>query len=459
MALRRSSGAALVLALVIILIVTGLGVAFLMIVMSSAKQSQAGRHLDEAEEIAESGMNLTRRFMFVYFSDGTWTPDQILQYNQSFSTDPAAIRSAALDAILRDSGGTAAVTWPEAPVPPDRINPTTVPPFIFGAHTLFGSGSWYVVAKNNPEDPHPLVDTDNIFVLYVTGTTPEGRQRQLEVRVAYVAPAYVPVGAIVCGGTLRIEGNPKITALPGVPSADVVSNGNIVISGDAQIDGRAVASGAVDVRGNPTIRDGTLSGVPKTVIPKVDPEQYRTLATYVFGSNGVVTDAAGLTAGVGRFYNFEFENGKWKVEDDDPVPPSGVYFFETDVKLTGQASYQATIISKGDIEMAGRTGGGATLTLSSYLQNVALLSGGDISTRGRARVRGILAAREQMNLDGTVVVTDGGLIIADEDDRSSAVRRDSRIGGNITIEYRNGQPTFLKVDQDALQVLNIRRLR
>lgn len=329
--------------------------------------------------------------MFVYFSDGTWTPDEILQYNQSFSTDPASIKAGALDAILR-GGGTSAMTWPEAPVPPNRTSPTTIPPYIFGTHTLFGSGSWYIVARNNPEDPNPTADTDRIFILYVTGTTPDGRQRQIEARVSYVAPAYVPVGAVVCGGTLRIEGNPKITALPGVPSADVVSNGNIVISGDAQIDGKAVASGRVDVRGSPTIRDGTLQGVPKAIIPKVDPELYRALATYVFGSNGVVTDAAGLTAGVGRFYNFEFENGKWKVERDDPVPPPGVYFFETDVKFTGQASYQATIVTKGDIEIAGRVGGGATLTFSSYLQNIALMSGGDISTRGRARVKGFMAS-------------------------------------------------------------------
>lgn len=457
--MRRSSGSALLLAVIIVVLVLGLSVFFLMIVSSSAKQSQSARQLDEAEEIAESGMNLARRFMFVYLSRGTWSANDILSYNQGFSIDADAVRPGALDAIYARQPAAKAQTWPEAPVPPDRRTPTTALPVIFGAHTLFGSGSWYVVVRNNPEDPDPLKDTDDDFVLYVIGTTPEGRQREIEARVSYVSPFYIPVGAVVAGGTVKISGDPKITALPGVPSADIVSNGDIQILGNATIEGKAVASGLVDVRGTPAIRDGTLSHVPKTIVPKVDPELYRSLANYTFGSNGVVTDASGLTAGVGRWYNFKFDNGAWKVVADSPVPPAGVYFFETDVKMSGQATYYATLIVKGDLEMAGRAGGGGTLTVSSYLQNVALLSGGDISTLGRVRISGFAVAREQMSLGGDVTVTQGGLVMADESDVSKGVRRDSVLGGNLTIEYRNGLPTFLKVEQDALILRKMRRLR
>jgi hypothetical protein len=429
-----------------------------MISAASAKAAIANRQLDEAEQVAESGLNLARRFIFVYMSQGTWDVDDILKYNQGFTIDPIAIRSGALEA-LRGIGGINALTWPEAPLPPDRTSPTTSPPVIFGVHTVFGNGAWYIVARNNPEEPDPLNDTDGVLILYITGTTLEGRQRQLEARVVFEAPAYAPIGAVVAGGTVKISGNPKITALPGVPAADVVSNGNIEILGDAQIEGKAVASGRVDVRGSPTIRDGTISGAPRVSIPKIEPEVYRRLATYVFDSSGVVTDASGLTAGVGRWYNFEFRAGEWRVVSDSPLPPPGVYFFETDVKMSGQATYFATIISKRNIELSGATRGSSEFTLNSYLQNVALMSGGDISTSGRVRVTGFLAAREQMSLMGTVRIGRGGLIIGDEDDVSNAVRRDSVLGGGVTIEYRNGQPTFIRVDTESLSLIHIRRLR
>lgn len=457
--MRRQSGAALVLAVVVVVVVLAFGIVFLMVAAASARASLAHRQLDEAEQAAESGLNLARRFVYVYLSEGTWNADDILKYNQGFATDPLAIREGALDALIRGVGGTNALTWPEAPVPPDRSSPTTTPPVIFGVHTVFGAASWYIVARNNPEDPDPLHDTDNVLMLYVTGTTTDGRQRQIEARVAFEPPAYAPIGAVVAGGTVKISGNPRITALPGVPAADVVSNGNIEIAGDAQIEGKAVASGRVDVRGAPGIRDGTISGAPRATIPKIEPELYRRLATHVFDSSGVVTDAAGLTVGVGRWYNFEFRGGEWRSVSDAPLPPPGVYFFDTDVRMSGQATYFATIISKQNIELTGRGGGTGELTISSYLQNVALLSGGDISTAGRVRVTGFLASREQMSVMGSVSIDRGGLIIGDEDDRFTAVRRDSVLGGGITIEYRNGQPTFLRVDADSLLVLHIRRLR
>jgi type II secretory pathway pseudopilin PulG len=456
---RNRSGTALVLALVVVVVVLGLGAAFFITVIASARQAAAGRELDEAEQVAESGLNLARRFIFVYINQGTWPVNDLLRYNRSFPTDAASIQADALAALRTGTGAVNALTWPEAPVPPDLTTPTTPLPVVFGVHTVFGNGAWYIVARNNPEEADPLVDTDNILILYITGTTRDGRQRQIEARVAYVSPTYLPMGAIVSGGSVKISGDPKITALPGVPSADVVSNGNIEVLGDARIDGKAVASGRVDVRGTPTIRDGILAGVPKSTIPRVDPELYRGLANFVFDSTGVVTDASGLTVGVGRWYNFEFRGGDWRVVSDAPLPPAGVYFFETAVRMTGQATYFATIISKGDIELAGRTGGGGELTLSSYLQNVALLSGGDVTTSGRARVSGFIVSREQMRLGGTVAITEGGLLIADEQDVSGTVRRDSFLGGNLTIEYRDGRPTFLRVDSESLAVVYLRRLR
>jgi hypothetical protein len=452
----RKTGAALLLAIMVVVIVMGLGFTFLMIVWSAAKGAETRRLNDEAEGIAESAVTLGRRFLFVYITQGTWSIDDILQYNSGFPTDPNRIRNDALEAV-RLGRTVPAATWPEAPLPPDLRVPS-YPPTVFGAYTVYGGAVWHMVVRDDDDDGDPLRDSNRIVRLIVTGVTPSGGVRQLEAHVAYVPPMYTPLGAVVAGGSVRIVGNPKITALPGVRSADVVSNVNIEISGSARIEGRAVASGAVQVDGSPDIRDGVVTGAPRATLPRIDPESYRALATVQFGSNGLVKDALGNVLSAGQWFNFEFKGGMWRAEKDFPPPPPGIFFFETSLKISGRARYEATLISKGDIELTGQAGAGDPLTFSSYLQNVALLSGGDISAAGRARVKGFLLAREQMDLSGTVDITEGGLVIADEGDSSRLVGRSS-IGGTVTIEYRDNLPTFLKLDQHSMALQFIRRIK
>jgi hypothetical protein len=451
-------GNALVLALIIVIAALAIGGTFLTFALMLSKASEASRSADRTQHIADSALELSRRFLFVYRDKGTWDWDDLLRYNSSFTTDPAVIREDALSLIRSGgAGGRIVATWPEAPVPSDPVNPTILPTF-FGVHVLFGDGAWYIVARNNPEEADPFKDTDGRLLLLIFATTSDGFQRVTEACVQYDSGPFTPIGAVMTGGFLRIDGTPEITTYLAAGSADVMSNADVTVRGTSKVDGKVSAAGIVEVIGTPAIRDGTASGVTPALLPRGDPESYRHLADFTFKADGTVEDGTGATIAVGTWKGFTYKKGAWEALPKSPAKPapSSTIFVETDLTIRGNASYDHTFIAKGDIAINGTATG---VAITPAINRVGLLAGGDIDLGGTADIYGSVIAREQVSARGNVTISPGSIIALDEFDFSKKVTSTSSVSGNVLIEYPDGQPTFLGFSAYSLQVVYVRRIR
>jgi type II secretory pathway pseudopilin PulG len=457
---RARPGFAILVALIVVVLVVALGLAYLGINVGYARTASAARAVDQAQHIADAALDQARRFLFVYRDEGTWSWNEILQYNAGFSSDPVEVRAAAVR-VLRGggAGGVAASTWPEAPVPANRTVPASLPT-VFGVHTQYGKGAWYTVIRNNPEDPDPFVDTDDTLLVIVIATMPDGEQRGVEAQVKYDPPAFTPQGAILSNGSLKIGGSVAVKTSAGTDAADVYVNANSWIEGDGvKIEGRVAATGSIDVEGSPSIRDGIAPGSPRVVLPVGNPEAYRSYATHVFRSDGTVTDAYGTPLGVGTWNDFRFASGGWSTTGGRP--PAGAYFFETDLSISGNGTFRNTFIAAGSIAVSGTPA--ARPDITPFLDGVSFLAGGDLRMTGNAEIRGFAIAREQLFLRGNIRIVDGGAIALDEFDRSSVVSTTSEfensIEGNPTIVYKGGTSTFLHKQVYSLKLEALRRIR
>lgn len=457
---RNREGSAILIALVVVMMVVALGGAYLGMNVTNAQTASAARAIDQAQHITDAALDQARRFLFVYRDRGTWPWNEILLYNSGFSTDPLALRSAAMQVIRSGgAGGTVASTWPEAPVPANRTVPASLPT-VFGVHTVYGRGAWYMVVRNNPEDADPLVDADNVLVVIVIATMPDGEQRAVEARVRFDPPAFMPEGAILSNGSLKIGGSVEIKTASGTPAADVYVNANSLIQGGGvKIEGKVAATGSIAVDGSPNIRDGIAPGSPRVELPTGDPEAYRSYATYIFKNNGTVTNASGTSLGSANWNGFQFTGGKWSTNGGSPPP--GVYYFETDLSVAGNGTYQVTFLVQGSVTISGTPN--AKPDITPFLAGVSFLAGGDIKMTGNAETSGFLVAREQLFLKGNIRIKDGGAISLDEFDNSSVVSTTSEfensIEGNPTITYKGGVSTFLKKQLYSLKLDGLRKIK
>ena len=461
---RARNGSALLMALVVVMMVVALGGAYLAMSVGGAKSASASRNVDQAQHITDAALDQAKRFLFVYRDLGTWSWDDILTYNRDLPTDPLAVRDAAIQVVRNGgSGGAVASTWPEAPVPADPKVPASVPT-VFGVHTVFGRGAWYLVVRNNPEEADPLVDTDRQLVIVAIATMPDGEQRAIEARAAFDPPLFSPTGAVLSNGSLKLSGSVRVTTAAGTPAADVLVNANALLEGPIDIDGKVSATGTIDIKPDnsgklPDVRDGTLPNARRISLPDADPKDYKQYATHVFRADGVVTDGSGNPLGVGSWNGFSFGRQGWKTTGG--TPPAGAYYFETDLSMSGNGTFHVTFICAGSISITGTPANHPDIT--PYLEGISLLAGGDIKMGGNAEVSGFVVAREQVMLRGNVKIVDGGVISLDQFDNANLVSTTSEfentVEGNPTITYKGGQSTFLKTQVYSLRLDSVRRLK
>ncbi|HLG43186.1 MAG TPA: hypothetical protein VI643_07455, partial [Planctomycetota bacterium] len=241
----RRGGSALLWALILTLLLAAIGSVYLVVTQAQALFAQKSAARGEAMSIADSGLNLACRFLFIYREKGSWRWNDILAYNQSFADDPGAIRQEGMRILAGAvQEGWVVQTAPEAPVPPDPTIPTTSPPVVFGVHSLLNRGAWYLLVRNNPEDPGgPTTDTDDVLQLLIFVTHIENVQVTLEASVRYQPSRLEPEAAIISRGGLSMVGNPVITAAAGsADAANVMVDGDVVIAGDPTVEGAVSAT-------------------------------------------------------------------------------------------------------------------------------------------------------------------------------------------------------------------------
>jgi hypothetical protein len=466
----REQGNALLAAITLTIMVFALGYALLSEVVFRSKTELALRRSDEALRLCDTGLEQARRWLWLYRNTNAWPWNDILAYNQGLSTDARTWKAASL-AMLRahaesPTSANRAASWPEAPVPAGSLTvPATVPTY-FGIPAIYGqgpgAGAFVIVVRNNPEDAGgPLSDTDGQLAVFITATMQDGIQRQVEARLRFEPPLFVPAGAVISGGTARIWGNMTVEGTgAGAGNANIISNANVEFGGNAHVDGKVIAFGSVITDGSAQATNGTAEGAGRFALPDADPARYRPLAPYVFHSDGRVEQVGLGTIAIGTWKGWTYDvlAGMWTSSIRDGSMPYATYYFEGSIRLSGQAWINGTAIVEGNVELHGQ--GASVPSIVSSLGNVAILAGGDIFANGAVTLTGTVIAREQVRLNGNFTIT-GSIISVNEFDHSQLVSTtdsyENILSGSARIIFPGGHETFLPTDAAACTLVFVRR--
>jgi hypothetical protein len=468
---RKNKGVAMLAAIVVVVIVMGLGLAFMGESIFRSRSELTERHHDDGLRMCDAAIEQARRFLFLYKQNNTWAWDDILQYchNMRFNdeigvkADYQTLKSAN-QLTYKGYAQVPAQTWPEAPVPSGSRTTPSGTPVIFGVFSGYmDKGAWYMTIRDNSDeaDGNMLDDTDDTLVVSVTSVMMDGVARTVEARVRFEPPTFTPQGAIVTNGTANLAGNMKVMKAGTAVTADVISNGSIIFTGNSvTVEGSAMAFGTIT--GAPSGVESFQTGTPKVSMPIGDPAFYKPLANYILKSNGSVQNSAGaqISPPGASFYNFSFGSGSWSMTGDDPLPPPGVYYLEGDFDMTGKGTFNATLIVEGSVNVRG-TGVGWNVTGSTG--GVTLIAGTDIKINGNATINGVILANEQMFMNGNATIN-GAAVALDKGDTSPLVSTtsdfdDDEFGGSARINYPGPQSTFLVVPKDSLELVYTRRIK
>ena len=203
------AGSAMISATIVVIMVIGLGGAFLADTVFKARATSNAIEADEVTLLAESALEKTRRALYVYKTTGSWTWDEILAYcdDPGIVSDPEQLRQEFLnvkfDSVefqdyreFQDEPGI--VTANDAPLPGEAD-------FFFGEIRPYGEGGFHVMIHDNDDfDDDPLHDSDGKLLAVITAVLPDGSLRQLEALLEYDSGQFDPDMALLTNGSLSV---------------------------------------------------------------------------------------------------------------------------------------------------------------------------------------------------------------------------------------------------------------
>jgi hypothetical protein len=240
---RHRRGSALLLAIILALLLFGVGGAFLSLTLGQNKSQSGLMRADEALLICDGALEKVRRALFVYRHNQIWDWRSINKYcSQITLTSPQAIKAdflaravtppfaayyTQLNQSYQAQAGTSLSpvlgvnTANEAPPPPTPSDTPGTDDWVtngifLGWNVPFLNGAFHALVRNNDESAtnpgysaDPFKDTDGKVIVTITATLIDGTQRQIEAVVFYIDPkasATFP-GAIVANTDVDMKGN------------------------------------------------------------------------------------------------------------------------------------------------------------------------------------------------------------------------------------------------------------
>lgn len=428
-------GAALIMAIICLLIMTGLATAMLTSGRTEALIARNEERATHARMAAEAGLNhgveAVAAKLMSWQADGFATPSLAVTDlligpdNTAGTSDDGSLTElgfAALTATtaLSASAGTSysVRTYDDDDTAAARkINLTTA--------------DITRIEENNVT----TTDANKRLAVFATGYGPGGTTITLE---AIVGPLILP--AVITNGDLTIDGNVSVDGANG----SVHTNSDLTMSGTtADISENCTASGTLT--GSTSNCSGYAGGGRPTItVPNVAAADYLSQATHILHSNGTLerrsdnailcnasSDAdACKTAG----YGWMFSGGVWSLGSTEP--PNGAWYVEGDVTVSGSPGtsgtpVQITIIAEGYIDISGSP------DFRPYLPETFMVTNKDLQITGSLTqpitVEGQILVREQIFIHGNADLA-GQIIVQDASSSCSLVTANS-ISGNVTITY------------------------
>jgi Tfp pilus assembly protein PilX len=446
-------GAALVMAIICLLIMTGLATAMLTSGRTEALIARNEERSTLARMAAEAGLN---------HGIETVSANLVNWQSNGFATANLAVTNL-LDGPDNTSGNSDDGSLTElglaAPTATTTLSASAGTSYSVRAYDddntaaarniTLGTADITRIEENNNVN----TDANKRIVVLATGYGPGGTVTTLE---ATVGPFILP--AVITNGNLTIDGNVDVDGANG----SIHTNSNLTMNGtSADISENCTSSGTFG--GSTGNCDGYAGGGRPTItIPNVWAADYLTQTGYILHSTGTIerrSDNAILcdassdpdackTAGYGWMY----AGGTWSLGNTEP--PNAAYYVEGDVSVsgspgTGGSPVHITIIAEGYIDISGSP------DFQPFLPETFLVTNKDLQITGSltqpVTVEGQILVREQINIAGNADLA-GQLIVQDATSACTLVTANS-ISGNVTVTY-NGM-----VGSNNYEVLAWREVR
>lgn len=297
-------------------------------------------------------------------------------------------------------------------------------------------------------------NTVRVVVTGYTGTS--GSQTATRVLRSLVTVGFTNNDAVRTDKDLKISGNPTVSGTCG----SVHTNDDLEMSGNPTVSGTATAHDDYTANGNPTVGSGSGGDKATKQIPTISASNFLTQAKaavaasqiYQFMSDGRVLDGndnlvsdAGTGGTLGN--NDTYRGWKYKTspsanwEFSDNTAYDGIYYFQGDVKISGNPGsaatpWNVTIIATGDIEMSGNP------DMNVHSLDTLLVSDDDIKVSGNPEMyeSGAIIAKDTVEISGNPTIK--GYILSGGDD--------NKISGNPSITYDCGVAPPLIADVTIL---------
>ncbi|MBI2932953.1 MAG: hypothetical protein HYY16_15015 [Planctomycetes bacterium] len=371
---------------------------------------------------------------------------------------------------LADPNAAGAGLTPEDPAGDDWATNDFV---IFGQCKPFRRGAYHVIVRDNEgeagEDGDPLTDVDDTIICTVTSIYDDGTGnsvvRQIEARLEYDPPYFTPEKALLSGGDMSLGGGAGLTV--NGAAAGVHANGTMTINGAPAIGG-TVTQGVSSPAPTPP-----ATYAPSEPIPDIDPAEYADdypADTYTLRDNGTIVDGFGNPIGSIPGFSWNAAQGRWELSGSPTTHK--IYYCETDLRITsamgggggggkgGKAggggapvavTVEATFLSAGHIDWSGNYTVTPYAPAGGEVWGITAVAAKDIDmsgTGGALNMEGLIAAGEQIRLQGNVTVL--GAVVAENDGNTPpggiiSVPNGMEAGGGPTITYNGGLTTVIEV--------------
>ena len=309
-----NEGAIMVLVMIITAMIAAMAIAY--VATTTSQQQMVDSSIDNTgyEQAALSGFDMTRAYLLSTYTPNTTGWDTELNNCLANSSTYYAVSS----------------VYPASNSINAGVNKSL---FQWCRNIDYHGNTYFAKIENNNDGGGATNDIDGVLKLTIEGwgggNTPTVRSQQilLEGMISYKNEPDIPNGAVVVGGSLKVFGNADI----GGSNGSIESNGSVTVSGSANIAGDVTAVGTISAGAGQI--DGTPSpGSDETLIPPINPPDYKYLADLIFKTNGLVYDASNNL--VATPAGWSYSGGTWSKTAN--VVKKGAYYFDgSDVDIGG----------------------------------------------------------------------------------------------------------------------------
>ncbi len=390
MSARREAGAALVLALLVLLVVTFLGLALTTMSAVSMAVAVNERQAADAFYLADSGV---AHALALLGSQDPWSGfDAFLASGEG--------RACTGDELASEPRNATAY-----PPPSERIPVAGRPVPRFGSYQVRLCDDESVEANGLVPDLDPDHDANGRILIRSIGSGREGASATVEAAVARVS-----LPALLVDGHLRVRGSPSVMGEGG----SVHANGTLELEAspcaEKQWSATATIGGAALGGPGCTSGEAQLRPAQRSIpLPDLVPSSFKSRADYVLGSDGSIRDAAGTSVSVSG-WSWNPRDHVWSTNGN---VAAGTYYAEGSIQVFGDqrvigAPVRLTLVAEGSVDLAGGVRiVPATAGLTMGHAGVAVVAGGDLRIAGDESTfyLGVFFASDQLEIVGNPTIT------------------------------------------------------